>query len=131
MKPYDACVTKIMVNGKKHTVAWNVDGLKSIHVDTKINDYFHKWLDKTYGSDNIGHVGASRGKVKEYLAMTLYCTQEVKLKIDMRKYLDEMISKFPHKSSDKMNCPWTDKMFKLDEEENNMEKKRGQYFICL
>ena len=61
-------------------------------MDTKLKDDFQKWLDKTYGSDDIGNVKAISGKVDEYLAMTLYYTEEGKLKIDMRKYLYEMIA---------------------------------------
>ena len=73
---YDACVSNTMVNGKQHTVACHVDDVKSNHVYPKLNDDFHKWLEKTYGSDDIGHVEASRGKVHEYLAMTLDYTEE-------------------------------------------------------
>ena len=54
-------------------------------MDPKFNDDFHKWLEKTYGSDDIGHVEASRGKVHEYLAMTLDNTEEGRLKINIRK----------------------------------------------
>ena len=79
-------------------------------MDPKFNEDFHKWLEKTYGSDDIGHVEASRGKVHEYLVMTLDYTEEVKLNIDMRKYLGEMISELPHKLSNKVKCPWTEKM---------------------
>ena len=96
MNPYDACVAKIMFNGKQHTVEWHVDDLKSSHVDPKFNNYFHKWLEKTYGSDDIGHVEASCGKIHEYLAMTFYYTEEGKFNIDMSKYLDAMIDEFPH-----------------------------------
>ena len=92
VNPYDACVANRMVNGKQHTFAWHIDDLKSIHVDPKVNDDFQKWLEKNYGSDDIGHVEASRGKVHEYLAITLDYTEEGKLNIDMRKYLDEMIT---------------------------------------
>ena len=56
VNPYGACVANRMVNGKQHTVAWNVDDLKSSHVDPKVNSDFHEWLEKTYGSDDIGHV---------------------------------------------------------------------------
>ena len=94
-------------NGKQHTVSWHVDDLKSIRVDQKVNNYFHKCLEKSYGSDDIGQVEASRGKLHKYLAMTLDYTEEGKLKIDMRKYLDAMIAGFPHKFSDKVNCRWT------------------------
>ena len=84
-----------------------------------------------YGSDYIGNVEASRGNLHEYLAMTLYYTEEEKLKIDMRNYLDEMISEFPHILPDKVKCLWTEKIFKVDNEERSWEMKRGQYFINL
>ena len=115
MSPYDACVTNRTINGKQHTVTCHVDDLKSSHVDPKVNDVFHKWLEKTYGSDDIGNVEAGCGKVHEYLTKNLDYTEEGKMKIDTRKYLDAMISEFPHKLSDKVKCPWNEKMFKVDE----------------
>ena len=60
MNPYDECVANRIVNGKHHTVAWNVDDLKSIHVYSKFNNDFHKWLERTYGSNDIEYVEASR-----------------------------------------------------------------------
>ena len=117
-----------MVNGKKHTVAWHVDDLKSSHVDPKVNDNFHKWLEKTYGSDGIGNVEASRGKVNEYLAMTLDYTEEEKLKIVMRKYLDAIISEFTQKLSDKVKFPWTENMFKVGEEEKKLGDEKRKIF---
>ena len=128
MNPYYAGVANRTVNGKQHTVAWHVDDLNSIHVDPKVNDDFQKWLEKMYGSDDIGHVEASRVKVHEYFAMTLDYTDEVKLNIDMRKYLDAMISGFPDKISDKVKCTWNDKMFKVDEEEKNLGDEKRTIF---
>ena len=117
---YDTYVSNRMVNRKKHTVAWNVDDLKSSHVDTKVNDDFHKWLEKKFGSDDILHVEASRGKVHKYLAMNLDYTEEGKLKIDMSKYLDAMIAEFPHKLSYKVKCTWTENIFKVEKEEKKL-----------
>ena len=97
-------------------------------MDPKVKDDFHKWLEKIYGSDDIGHVKSSRVKVHEYLAMTLDYTDEVKLNIDMRKSLDAMIAEFPDKISDKVNCPWTDKMFKVDKEEKNLGDEKRTVF---
>ena len=54
-------------------------------MDPNFNNDFHKWLDKMYGSDYIGNVEASCGKVHEYLMITFDYTEEGKLKIDMRK----------------------------------------------
>ena len=129
MNPYYAGVANRTVNGKQHTVAWHVDDLNSIHVDPKVNDDFQKWLEKMYGSDDIGHVEARRGKIHEYLAMTLDYNEEGKLKIGMRKYMDAMISEFPHKLSYKVKCPWTENMFKMDEEEKKFgEEKRTMFY---
>ena len=116
---------------EKHTVVWPVDDLKSIHVDPKVNNYFHKWLEKTYGSNDIGHVEARRGKVHEYLEMTLDYTEEGKLRIDIRKYLDAMLDEFPHKLSDKVKCPWTENILKVSKKKRFLEMKRGKHFICL
>ena len=70
---------------KQNTIACNFYDLKSIHVNPKFNNDLHKWLDKTCGSDDIGHVEASRGKVHEYLAMTVDHTEEGRLRINIRK----------------------------------------------
>ena len=56
-KPYDICVANHMVNGKQHTITWHVDeDLKSLHEDPKVNDEFHQWCEKIYGSEETGHV---------------------------------------------------------------------------
>ena len=55
-------------------------------------------------------------------------TEEGKLKIDMRKYLDAMISEFPHKLSDKVKYPWTEKMLKVDEEEKKLGDENSTIF---
>jgi hypothetical protein len=49
------------VNGKQHTVTWHVDDLKSSHVDFRVNDSFAQWCEKTYGSDDLGHVKVVNG----------------------------------------------------------------------
>ena len=131
MNPYYAGVANRTVNGKQHTVAWHVDDLNSIHVDPKVNDDFQKWLEKMYGSDDIGHVEASRVKVHEYFAMTLDYTDEVKLNIYMRNSLDAIIAEFPHRLSDTLKCTWTEKMFKVNKEENNLGDENRTIFCSF
>ena len=128
VNPYDTCMANRMVNGKQHTVACHFDYLKSIHGDPNFNDDFHKWLEKTYEIDDIGHVESSRGKVHEYLVMTLNYTEEGKLKIGMRKYLGAIVSELPHQLSDKVKCPWTENIFKVDEEENKLGDEKRTIF---
>ena len=105
-----------MVNGKQHIVTWHVDDLNSSHGYPKLNDDFHKWLDKKYGSDDIVNVESSREKLHEYLAMTLDYIEEIKLNTDMRNYLDSMIAELPHKLLDKLKCPFNEKILKVNKE---------------
>jgi len=39
-----------MFSRKQHTITWHVDGIKSSHVDPKVNDKFHTWCVQKIGS---------------------------------------------------------------------------------
>jgi hypothetical protein len=51
VKPHDRTV-----NGKEHTITWHIDDLKSIDMDSKVNDQFWEWIKKIYTSDKNGEV---------------------------------------------------------------------------
>ena len=61
-----------LVNNKQYTIVWHVDDVKSSHIDSRVNDKFLNWLQVKYGSNSIGKIKATRGKVHDYLAMKLY-----------------------------------------------------------
>eukprot|EP00957_Ditylum_brightwellii_P045095 3419866-Ditylum_brightwellii.AAC.1 len=66
----------LSVEGKQHTVPWRVDNVKSSHGELKVNDKFHKWCKRKYGSKALGHVKVVRGKKHDYLlSMTLDYSQ--------------------------------------------------------
>ena len=46
--------TKI-VEESHYTVVWQVDDLKSSHIDPMVSNNFHKWLEKVYGDEKIGN----------------------------------------------------------------------------
>ena len=92
---YDACIANKMVNGKQQTIRFHVDDLLSSHVDPRVNDDFFDWMNKKYGS--IKPVKATRGKVHEYLGMTLDFRKKGKVKIRMDEYLKRMLKAFPIK----------------------------------
>jgi hypothetical protein len=100
VNPYHPCVANGIVNGKQHIVSWHVDhGLKSSHVDSKVNDQFLQWLEKMYVSDDIGHVKAICGNRHYYLAMILNFLIPGVLQVDMTPYVKFMIEEFPDKLS--------------------------------
>jgi Reverse transcriptase (RNA-dependent DNA polymerase) len=92
VNPYDPCVAnRIVKNGKRHTITWHVDDLKSSHEDAKGNDEFHKWLDMKYEDDKHGKVQATKGKIHNYLEMTLDYSTHKKLKLSIQDYIEKMI----------------------------------------
>ena len=109
--PYDPCVANKEVNSSQQTVVFHVDDLKSSHVDSKVNDDFEVWLNKKYGEH--GKVATKRGKIHEYLGMTLDYNEEGVIKIDMRKYVKDMLESFPIKleSNQVASTPGGDRVF--------------------
>ena len=119
VNPYDPCVANKMINGKQHTISWHVDDVKSSHVDPKVNDDFHKWLQKEYGQ--VKEVTCTRDKIHDYLGMKLDYSTPGEVKIDMRDYVKAMIEEFPKQLKGDASTPASDKLFnteggkKLDE----------------
>ena len=136
--PYDPCVANRMINGKQHTIRFHVDDLMSSHVDKKVNDNFHKWLNKNYGS--YGEVKATRGKKHDYLGMNFDFSEKGKVKIDMIEYVKSMINDFSIKFGDwdTKAIPAANDICKKDDSEelNQKDKKnfihlRQKVYLCV
>ena len=113
VNPYDPCVANKTINGKQHTLSWHVDDVKSSHVDPKVNDEFHKWLQKEYGQ--VKEVTATRGKVHTYLGMKLDYSTPGEVKIDMRDYVKHMLDEFPINLPGKAATPASEKLYQVKE----------------
>ena len=90
--PYDPCVANRMIRDKQQTVCFHVDDLKSSHVMPEVNDEFLVWLNEMYGK--VGEVKATRGKVHDYLGMTLDFTNKGMVEINMCAYVDKVLCDF-------------------------------------
>ena len=113
VNPVDACVANTIINGKQHTLTWHVDDVKASHVDSKVNDTFHKWCDSKYGSENLGHITVVRSDKYDYLVMNLDYLDIGKLKIDMQCYIDNIDEAFPYEIKPITTAPWNEKLFKV------------------
>jgi hypothetical protein len=128
VNPYNPCVANHVANGKQHTVSWHINDLKSIHIDSKVNDQFLQWLKKTYASGDIGHVKAIRGNCHNYLAMILdFLIPEV-LQVDITPYVKSMIEKFPDKLSAKAKMSWNENLFKVDPTSKHLKTEQAKVF---
>ena len=79
-----------MVNGKKCTVICHVHGLKISHVDTAIVGDIIERLYERYG--NNAPLTTARGKVHQYLGMTIDYLIEGKFMIRMDYYVENLLS---------------------------------------
>lgn len=96
VNPYDICVANKMINGKQFTAVWHVDDLKISHVDTPVVDDFIEWARNKYEDSNITKLKPSRGKVHDYLGVTLDYSTKGKVKIYMKDYIEKMLQEFPY-----------------------------------
>ena len=69
LNPYDSCVANKVIHGKQCTILWHVDDLKISHVDPKVVDTVIELLESEFGKE--APLTKSRGKVHEYLGMTI------------------------------------------------------------
>jgi hypothetical protein len=91
LNPYDPCVTNKMIHHKQFTMVWHVDNIKMSHDEEEMVTQMITWLKSIYGEDMM----VSRGRVHDYLGMTLDFTTKGEVKITMIDYLKKVISDSP------------------------------------
>ena len=97
--PYDPCVANREVQKGQQTIRFHVDDLMSSHRDAKVNDRFEKWLNDMCGKH--GEVKCTRGKVHDYLGMTIDFRTKGKVIIQMTDYVKTMLDEFSVKLKEK------------------------------
>jgi hypothetical protein len=90
-----------------------------------VNNEFYKWLEKTYGNPSVATVKAKRGKIHNYLAMKLDFTEDGKVKVDMKDYINSMIKEFPEELADS-KYPWNENLFKQKEDDMKLSDAKRQ-----
>jgi hypothetical protein len=80
-----------------------------------------------YGNEKIAPVKATRGKVHEYLAMTLDYSEKGVIKVNMVDYVKAMVNDFPEGIS-KLNYPWNENLFKINDKSPLLNKEKRELF---
>jgi hypothetical protein len=125
--PYNPCVANKEVQGLQQTIVFHVDDLKSSHKSKLVNNKFEKWLSSMYGKH--GSVTATCGQVHDYLRMELDSRKQGELKINMTKYVENMLNDFPVKlgKKDVAKTPAGDNLFNLGTGAK-LDTKRAEIF---
>jgi hypothetical protein len=93
VNPYDWCVANKMIDGKQCTILWHVDDLKISHVDADVVTDILEKMKGTFGKE--APLTVTRGKIHEYLGMTLDFSSPTQAKILMTEYIQGILDEMP------------------------------------
>ena len=132
--PYDPCVANKDVNGKQCTICFHVDDCKLSHKEGPVLEDQVDWLREEYESmfeDGTGKMTVNRGKVHEYLGMTLDYRERGRVKISMFGYMNDMIKLFeeiePNGRGMKSSAA-PDNLFKINEDCEKLDERKAKQF---
>jgi hypothetical protein len=122
INPYDPCVANKIIEGEQMTISFHVDDCKLGHCKKTAMDRMIGYLWQEYESifeDGSGAMTVSRGKIHNYLGMTLDYSVPGQVIITMLNYVDEILAAFdkaePKDGGTKTSAA-PDSLFKVDED---------------
>eukprot|EP00804_Cyclotella_cryptica_P027764 CCRYP_009202-RA/>CCRYP_009202-RA protein AED:0.72 eAED:0.12 QI:0/-1/0/1/-1/1/1/0/1137 len=126
LNPYDWCVANKMINGKQLTILWHVDDLKISHVETQVVDEIIASLKAKY--EKVGTMTVRRGKIHEYLGMTLDFSQPGKFIIGMENYIDDVLKELPDDMAGTATTPAAEHLFRTRDNATKLNEKEKELF---
>ena len=126
VNPYDWCVANKTVNGKQCTVLWHVDDLKISHVETTVVDGIISQLNERFGKESP--ISINRGKVHDYLGMTLDFSVSGKVMIKMFDYIENILADLPEDFNGLVETPAAEHLFTVSENPVYLGTERAEKF---
>ena len=126
LNPYDNCVANKLVDGKQCTILWHVDDLKISHVDAGVVDNIIDLLNERYGKE--APLTVTRGKVHDYLGMTLDFSLEGKVLIRMEDYVEGILEEAPDDMSGEAGTPAANHLFDISDTPEALDEKTSELF---
>ena len=120
---YDTCVANKLVKGKQCTIVWHVDDLKISHVDKTVVTEVIESLSKEYGDLRV-----TRGKIHEYLGMTLDFSEAKKIKVKMLDYVKKILDESDPRHKGISVTPATNNLFNIKINSPYIDKTSSQFF---
>lgn len=105
---YDRCVANKVINGKQCTICWYVDDTKISHADPKVVDDIIGNIEKIFGKITV-----TRGKNHNFVGMDLEFTNDGKVKILMKEYIEECMVAFGEELKKGVNTPAKHDLFSV------------------
>jgi hypothetical protein len=124
--PFDASVMNKTINGRQCTILWHVDDLKISHEDAEIVTEVIDLLEKEFGKE--APLTKTRGKVHEYLGMTIDYTEQGKVKFSMIDYVQNMLNSLPEDMNGESVTPASNHLFEVNPNASKLDESKCDMF---
>ena len=133
LNPYDPCVANKTVKGKQLTICWHVDDMKASHKYASVVTKLIKWLKKKFEQlfpDGSGGMKVCRGKIHEYLGMTLDFSTRGEVKVTMFPYVKEIVDLFTQYDNSDCTAKTSagEHLFTVHDENNKLPEEQTAVF---
>ncbi|GAX11354.1 hypothetical protein FisN_22Lu047 [Fistulifera solaris] len=132
INPYDRCVANKMIDGHQCTILWHVDDIKISHVSPEVVTDVIAKLNAEFGKEEP--LSVSRGKVHEYLGMTINYEDEGKVTICMTEYVQNIIDELPPEMIGHASTPAAAHLFEVNTEDpvllNEEDRERFVHLVA-
>ncbi len=126
LNPYDTCITNKIIDGKQCTIGWHVDDLKILHVNPRVVESIVAQLNNKYGKEE--QILVNRGKVHDYLGMTIDYSVTGKVLFGMQGYVDQIISEAPSDMRGTAATPTANYLYDIDTTLQLLHKDQADMF---
>jgi hypothetical protein len=126
INPYDWCVGNKMIDGKKCTALWHVDDLKISHISEDVNTNIFKRINDEFGKE--APITITRGKVHDYLGMTLDYSERGRVKIKMLDYVDKMLAYLPAEMDGEAPSSAANHLITVNDDQIKVNENNSQFF---
>ena len=112
---YEPCCWNSMINGKQFTIVFHVDDCKLSHIDPAVVTDIIGKFDKAYAT--IDKLTIRRGKVHEYLGMTIDFNTKGEVRLSMYDMIQKLINLLPNDMIGEKNTAAPSNLFDTSDDE--------------
>ena len=124
VNPYDWCTMNRIINGKQCTILWHVDDIKVSHVDPQVVTSILEEINDWYGE--ISPLTVTRGKIHDYLGMTIDYTKKGEVKFTMYDYIIAFLKELPQEMRGSALSPASSMLFEINTENPTLLQRTEQ-----
>ena len=125
----DLCLMEKEINGSKCSIVWHVDDAKISHKDPNVVSDVISLLNDRYGE--LQPVTENRGKLHDYLGMTLDYSTPGKVVFRMDDYIEGILEEAPDDMDGVAETPHTERLYDIAENPTLLDPQRAEIFHHL